>query len=240
LSAPLIGIVAELAPHAEHRIKDEVRLRSAYPDAVLRAGGLPVILPVSGEPQRLIGVVERLDGVLFTGGWDIPPAAFGQEPHETVRLMEPEQFATWTAMMRTAIAAQRPLLAICAGLQIMNVTLGGSLIQDIPSQTDSKVSHRGEGFPDVEHAVEIVSGSRLAELSGAGRKVINSSHHQAIDRPGDGVVVTARCPDDGIIEAIELPGHPFAVGVQWHPERMPGDGATRKLFAGFVAACERR
>ncbi len=237
MSAPLVGIVAELAPHAEHRIKHEIHLRSAYPEAVLRAGGLPVILPICGDVERILDILPRLDGVLFTGGWDIPPAAYGQQPHETVTLMEPEQFSMWTATMRAALTAGMPVFAICAGMQIMNVALGGSLVQDIPSQVGTRVNHRGQGHPDVTHAAVVERDCHLGRLAGGARFTVNSAHHQAVDRPGDGLVVTARSPEDAVVEAIELPGHPFAVAVQWHPERTPDDGVTRRLFAGFVAAC---
>jgi putative glutamine amidotransferase len=129
------------------------------------------------------------------------------------------------------------LFAICGGLQVINVALGGSLIQDIPSQIESSVCHRNPTPPDATHEIEIEPTSRLAGILGATRATVNSAHHQAIDCVADALVITARCPDDGIIEAVEMPDQPFLVAVQWHPERYFEGDSSRRLFDAFVRAC---
>lgn len=235
---PLIGISCEFERHPEHRVRDQCVLFRNYTDAIARAGGVPVVIPVVENRAALAAIVERLDGIVFPGGDDIPPAIYGQEPHPTIKPMTREAYDLHAILTELVIEHRKPLLAICAGQQIINVALGGTLIQDIASQTETTVRHHTFGpGRDPSHDIEVDPGGRLSEILGQRRVRVNSAHHQAVDRLADRLVVTARCPDDGIIEAVELPDHPFLVCVQWHPERIADGDSSRKLFSAFLSAC---
>jgi putative glutamine amidotransferase len=235
---PLIGIGCEFERHPEHRVRDQSVLFRTYTDAVAGAGGVPVVIPLVEDRAVLAAMLERLDGLVFPGGEDVPPATYGQEPHPTIKPMTREAYELHAALTELVMENRKPLLAICAGQQIVNVALGGTLIQDIASQTGTTVRHHtfGPGH-DPSHDVEVDPGSRLGAILGQRRARVNSAHHQAVDRLADRLVVTARCPDDGIIEAVELPDHPFLVCVQWHPERIADSDSSRKLFSAFLTAC---
>ncbi len=173
------------------------------------------------------------------------PSRYGAARHEKTKTLDPARDRTDSAILDHAIAAHKPVLGICYGCQILNVHQRGTLVQDIPAEKPGTEVHgktdlaAGVKKGDAEHEAALVAGSRLAKLAGAERAQINSSHHQAIDRPGEGLQVTARSAE-GIVEGVELeaPGQ-WVVGVQWHPERMPEDAFAQKLFGDFVAAVER-
>jgi putative glutamine amidotransferase len=220
---PLIGVVVPEAGNAYAR----------YCRAVEQAGGRTVLIPLLDE-EELAVFVSNLDGVLLVGGADLPPDLYGEEAHPTVRLIERERAEYLIAVARLAVNGQTPVFGICLGQQVMNVARGGTLIQDIPSEVEGALVHRGDG---AHHAVRVVEGSRLAGIVGTSLEV-NSSHHQAVETLGEGLVVTARSPD-GVIEAIELAGERFVVVVQWHPERMLDEPEQRALFRAFVEACRR-
>ena len=203
-----------------------------YVRAVLKAGGIPIVLPNTDENADSIAeYLELADGLLLPGGPDIPPAEFGEEPHPTSNalgndryLFEKALIAAWTE--RT----DKPLLGICLGSQWINVAHGGSLVQDIPSALN--VNHRG-----VTHQVEIEPDSRLAAIFGETEFEVNSFHHQAVNKLGNGLCVVARCPD-GIVEGTETTNpNRFLIGVQWHPEKMPENELQQKLFSAFITAC---
>lgn len=230
---PLIGINMDIAEPPE--AAPEASVQIPYYEAVEKAGGIPVILPPMPEPD-LEQVVSGLHGVLLIGGPDYSPDNYGEERHETCNLLHPrrEEFDLRLA----ALAIKRlPVLGICGGCQLLNISLGGSLIQDIPSHApDSQVVHVSrngwkEGFS--VHAVELSPGSRLAGIYRTGRLPVPTSHHQAVKALGAGLQACAFA-DDGIIEAIELAGAPFVLGVQWHPER--DFAGNRALFVEFIAA----
>ncbi|UCG17356.1 MAG: gamma-glutamyl-gamma-aminobutyrate hydrolase family protein [Phycisphaerales bacterium] len=237
--APLIGIPCELETHAEFAVKNKNALDIGYSNAILRAGGNPAMVPVSNDGARLEELFHRFDGIMFPGCDDIPPARYGRQPHPTEKVMPESQFETWSALLAMALEHRKPVLAICGGLQLINIHFGGSLIQDIPSQTDSAVCHHSHTQPDATHDIDIDSTSRLAAILGHTRVNVNSAHHQSLDRVADRLLVTARCPDDGIIEAGEIADHPFLVAVQWHPERHFEGSTSCKLFAAFVNACRQ-
>lgn len=235
--APLIGITCELEKHAEFPVKDKNILNPVYSNAILLAGGIPVIIPVSDDRTWLEELCNGLDGIMFPGGDDIPPSRYGQQPHPTLKLMPESQFESWATVLELVLRQRKPLFAICAGIQVINIAMGGSLIQDIPSQTDSAVCHHSQKQPDAMHDIDVEPASRLAAILGHTHVAVNSAHHQALDRVADGLVITARCSGDGIIEACEVPDHPFSVVVQWHPERDFKGDTSRQLFTTFVNAC---
>jgi len=240
----MIGIPCELTKHREHAVRDKHTLRLTYTDAVLHGGGMPVVVPTSGDCAWLEGMFDRLDGVMLPGGEDIPPSRYGQAAHPTVTAMPDAQFETWATLIDLAVQRRKPLLAICAGIQAVNVALGGTLIQDIPSQVGPAVEHRGNNPFDSHHDVVVDPAAALGRILGRATFETNSSHHQALDRVAEGLVVTARSPADGIIEGVELPDHPFFVAVQWHPERHYSastggelSDTSHRLFTAFVNAC---
>ncbi|MBN1510393.1 MAG: gamma-glutamyl-gamma-aminobutyrate hydrolase family protein [Phycisphaerae bacterium] len=236
--APVIGIPSERVRHAQVGIKDQNTVSRGYTDAICSRGGIPLILPVVDDPAHLSDVIQGLDGLLVPGSDDIPPACYGAAPHPAEKPMPDVQYDTWAALIRLAVDRGLPTLVICGGLQAMNVALGGTLIQDIPSQVGTAVCHRSGTHVDATHEVDILPGSRVAEVLGPGRRTVNSAHHQAVDRLGAGLSVTARCPVDDIVEALELSEHPFCLAVQWHPERYFDGDSSDRLFRAFLAACD--
>jgi putative glutamine amidotransferase len=174
----------------------------------------------------------------------VAPGRYGQAAHETIIGVSEARDDLELSALGVADGMEMPVLAICRGMQMLNVALGGTLVQDIPSMVEGAVAHSvPEPRQGPAHGVEVETGSRLARIAGSTRFQVNSRHHQAIDRPGAGLVVTARAPD-GIVEAFETTGPRFVVGVQWHPEDMaghPGIGVTAdRLFAAFTEAARAK
>ena len=209
-----------------------------YRDALVDVGALAVhLVPVS---ETDVGeLVSRLDGLVLTGGPDIDPAAYGEEPHSSVVRIPRERQGFDLALIREAMARRIPILGICLGSQEVNVALGGSLIQDIPTEVEEDVGHRQLDGPNVEggaHEITLVPGTPLARIYRASKIRVNSLHHQASDRLGEGLEVAARSRD-GVIEGFFLPGYPYLIGVQFHPEmqRHP-EALHRGLFRSFVQA----
>jgi putative glutamine amidotransferase len=214
------------------------RVTRTYREAITRAGALPLhLVPVPAD--RVAELLGALDGLLLAGGPDIDPAAYGEDPHPTVSVLPVERQQFDLALVEEAMARRLPVLGICLGSQLINVARGGDMIQDIPSEVGGAVSHRRLALADLRrgvHEVTLVEGTRFAGLYGVPTLRVNSAHHQAADRLGAGLVVAARAPD-GVIEAHELPGHPFLIGVQFHPEMQTDPaGLHDKLFEEFVAA----
>ncbi|MGI8498673.1 MAG: gamma-glutamyl-gamma-aminobutyrate hydrolase family protein [Gemmatimonadaceae bacterium] len=225
------------------RIRDRMRVRvnAAYTRAVERAGAVPVIIPPFGEAAMASTVLLGLDGLVLTGGEDIDPSLYDEAPHPSLGPVNVERDATEIALVESARAAGRPTLAICRGMQLLNVALGGSLIQDIRAQRPGSLDHDESERRAVRvHPVEASGKSLLAEALGGERLTVNSSHHQALDRVADGLRVSALAPD-GMIEGVEwIGGDWWAVGVQWHPEELVSSEESwdRSLFAALVEQAE--
>ncbi len=214
------------------------RRMTDYLESVRRSGGEPVEVGADGEAPAAI--VARVGGVLLTGGGDVDPSLFGDVPHSTYEAAEPGRDAFEIALARAAVEANVPLLAICRGMQVLNVAHGGSLVQDIPSEIAGALTH---SIPEprfhVAHEVWVAKDSRLwaimaDKLDGESLQV-NSRHHQAVKRVADGFEVSATAPD-GVIEAMERPASRFCLAVQWHPENFWRTGEFRPLFEHFVKA----
>ncbi len=213
-----------------------------YVESIRRAGGEPRVLdPLKDRPEQ---IAREVEGVLMTGGVDIDPARYGEERHETVTAIEPERDAFEFALLLAAREARLPLFGICRGLQVMNVALGGSLVQDIDAQMAGILPHTIPTPPfAIAHEVWVSKGSRLwtlmqEKLVDADTVSVNSRHHQAIKALAPGFEVTATAPD-GVVEAIECPNATFCLGVQWHPENFWRTGEFRPLFEGFIEACRK-
>jgi putative glutamine amidotransferase len=182
--------------------------------------------------------VEHLHGLLIPGSpADIDPACYGEEPHPRLGPVNPLRTDFEIRLVRHALTRGLPVFGICGGSQVLNVALGGSLYQDIPSQVPKAFKHSGS--PERAHTVDIVPGTRLAAMLGTLEMRVNSLHHQAVKVPGQGMVVSASARD-GVIEAVEMSNQPFVIGVQWHPERLfRDDEAAQRLFSAFVQAAAR-
>jgi putative glutamine amidotransferase len=216
-------------PHAE------MALGITYARAVEAAGGVPVVMPPLAR-AAIPALVARLDGLLLSGGPDLAPAAYHARPHAELGMTEPRLDAFEYAVVREALRLELPILGICRGAQALNVARGGTLHQHLPDVVGDAIAHRqSEEGASLTHPVDVAAGSRLARVLGSTRLRVNSFHHQAVDRLGDGLRVSARAPD-GTIEAIEDPARPFVLAVQWHAEMLVHLGAHRALFDGLVAA----
>ena len=214
-----------------------------YEQAVRKAGGEPVVLPLThpGELQRLL---PTLDAFVLPGSpSDVEPREYGSVNHGLSEPADLKREATDRAILDYAFAEKKPVLAICYGCQLLNVYLGGTLIQDLKAETGTTTPHRKkdvtpEAKDDPRHGATLESGSRLAVIAGDTQAVINSSHHQAIRAAGRSLRVTSRA-SDGTVEGVEWTGDSnWVVGVQWHPERMFGDAFSERLFHEFVAAAQ--
>jgi len=217
-----------------------------YFDSVVHAGGVPWMIPLLDDDlDTLRSIYLRLDGVLIPGGVDMDPATYGEAPHPRLGRVDPSRDVVELTLARWAREDGKPLLGICRGMQIMSVAYGGDLWQDLEDQLPEALKHdyfpnEGWGRDHLAHDVELEGMSRLRGILERDVVPVNSMHHQALRRVGDGLTVTAIAPD-GLVEAAEAADHPFYVGVQWHPESMEVvDPPTRRLFGALVEAAERR
>ena len=219
------------------------RRMSDYLESVRRSGGEPLEVAAGGEsPEHILA---RVDGVMLTGGGDVDPMLYGEAPHATFQAAEADRDQFEIALTRAAIAANIPFFAICRGMQLANVAMGGTLIQDIPSEVPGALEHSvPEPRAHVAHEVWVAKGSRLSALLADHMEDgetchVNSRHHQSVVTAAPGFEVTATSPD-GVIEAMEKTGAAFCIGVQWHPENFWRTGEFRSLFEGFVQAANAR
>lgn len=233
---PVIGLTLDSEEAGGYAKLPWYAIRENYCGAVARAGGLPVLLP--HETHLAETYLGGLDGLIVTGGaFDVDPALFGaDERHETVNL-KGNRTAFELAVTRGALERDLPLLGICGGQQLLNVVLGGTLIQHIPDEVEDPLAHE-QPNPRTEagHEVTVTSGTRLHEICGVETLSVNSAHHQAVKTVGPEVAVNAVAPD-GVIEGIEHAGYRFCLGVQWHPEYAISLG-DEAIFAAFIAAAQ--
>jgi len=216
--------------------------RQTYVDAILRAGGAPMLIPPVPDELTLRLLFDRLDGLLLAGGGDIAPVNYGAEPHPNLGTIDPLRDGAELPMARWAVAEGKPVLGICRGIQVLNVALGGTLYQDIPSEIENALAHNlsyeREDWTHLAHELRLAPGSRLRQLLGVERLLVNSLHHQAVRDLAPGLRAVAWAPDE-VIEAVEGVGEGFVMGVQCHPEALQGgaDPRWQRLFAAFVDSC---
>ncbi len=219
--------------------EQQFRLNSPYQQAVEAAGGLPVLIGVSAElaPELL----TRLDGILFTGGADLDPALYGLEPAAGLGGVSPKRDAFEIALAREAYKIGLPTLGICRGCQLLAVTGGGTLFQDLPSERPGSIKHfQTAPRSHQSHTASVVAGTQLAELIGHEEIRVNSFHHQAVHDLPEGAILAATAPD-GVVEAFEDPRHPYWMAIQWHPEGFwRNDPAALALFRSLVEAAKRK
>ena len=231
-SAPLIGVTTYAANEAL-----EVTLPENYISSVRRAGGIPVLI-APGESE-IDGLLERLDGVVLAGGGDICPSCYSGEEHETVYMVDEQRDRMELQLAERLIRQDMPTLAICRGIQIVNVQLGGTLHTHLPDVVGESVLHRAPPREPIPHDVTVECESKTAGIMQATQVSPMSWHHQAIDQLGEGLRITARAPD-GVVEAVELPDHRWLVGVQWHPEiTADRDETQQRLFDALVRTARR-
>ncbi|GAB4500169.1 MAG: gamma-glutamyl-gamma-aminobutyrate hydrolase family protein [Anaerolineales bacterium] len=236
---PLIGVTT-------YRMKSSLGISvhgvaEAYLNAVQDAGGLPVMIPLGLPEETLSALLARLDGILFTGGGDIDPAHYNQPDDTCSNDIDPDRDRVEFWLLKQSLAENKPLMGICRGFQLVNVGLGGSLYSDVESQMPAAQKH--DFYPDwardyLAHPVRLEPGTRLAEILGTLEIEVNSLHHQSVRTLGAGIIPLAYAPD-GTVEALEIPGNPFGIAVQWHPEWLQAYEPMRNLFRAFIQTAGR-
>lgn len=228
----LIGIVPSWVEQRKLTVNQD------YVEAVVRAGGTPVLFPVTSDPDRLSALLNQVDGLLLTGGVDVDPAEYGEQKKPCCGDCSACRDSMEFPLCRAALNRRMPVFAICRGMQVLSCVLGGNLYQDLSEQFGTALLHPRYDMPeDPVHTVEVKPGTLLFSIVGVPSLNVNSRHHQGVRKTGAGLNVCA-CAPDGLVEGVELPGYPFVLGVQWHPESLSDRYPEhQKLFDAFVSAC---
>lgn len=210
-----------------------------YADALRQANALPVILPMESDEKRLEELLSRIDGLLLSGGEDVDPKLYGEETLPCCGEIDTERDTMEMPLTRMALEKNMPVLAICRGIQVLNVAAGGTLYQDVAEQYKKEVEHPVYKRPrEKVHEMHLVPDTMLSKIIGFDQICVNSRHHQAVKEPGKGLIVCARAAD-GLIEGVEMPDKRFVLGVQWHPESLCSySPEALAVFEAFVRACD--
>ncbi|MBM7705924.1 putative glutamine amidotransferase [Chryseomicrobium aureum] len=234
---PLIGISAEMSQNQDH-----FWLPFVYVETVLKYGGLPLMIPVMGD-ENLDELSLRLDGLFITGGEDIDPSYYNENPHLKLGKIAPEIDQMESELVKLMLELDKPYIGVCRGLHMLNIVQGGTMFQDIHAQREEKSYLHLQKGPRTyrSHEVELDLDSKIGKILGEEKFRVNSFHHQACDQVGRDLKVVARATD-GIIEAMESKTHEFAFGFQWHPEEfaMAGDETSGKIFEAFMKQAIKR
>ena len=234
-AAPIIGLNTDVSGHSADNPR--LALSSTYVDAITSAGGIPVLLPPVLDAQAVARYVQMCDGFVFTGGSDISPERYGEVATTQTKLINPRRESYDFQLLQAVLKSGKPVLGVCLGSQELNVAVGGSMIQDISAETSSTIDHRNYSST-YAHTIAITTGTRLNDITGTTSLQVNSMHHQACGRLGTGVVVMARAPD-GIVESFDVTGKPFAIGVQWHPEKLTTAPAHLAVYQALIQAADK-
>ena len=231
---PIIGILPEVDNERESKLVE------TYVRAVEHVGGVPIILPYTDDTVTIGRYIDLCDGFILSGGCDVDPCHYGEPPSGLCGEIQPYRDELEFKLLDALIGGKQPLLAICRGIQVLNVALGGTLWQDIPSECPSQIRHsQSEPKMKPSHSVTVLPGTPLYELTGKRELVANSFHHQAIKRLGVGLKIMARATD-GTVEGVYLEGAQYVRGYQWHPERLVfSDGDNEAIFRDFVLAAAK-
>ena len=240
---PLIGITGSMglgiySLQQEHMPAQQHRLSDSYVNAIRQAGGIPVILPCCEDVELMMAMADKMDGILLSGGGDVNPLLYGKRATGNLGTITPRRDTAELAIAKYVIEeTDKPILGICRGIQVINAAMGGTLHIDLPE--DGKLCHSLTMYTRdmVSHSVTIEENSRLARCYGSGEQMVNSFHHEAVEQVAPGFTVTA-ISEDQVIEAIELPGDRFVIGVHWHPEELSAREEARNLFRSFVRAAK--
>jgi putative glutamine amidotransferase len=234
---PVIGITTSRMTNPSRRPAFGTNV--PYVKSIADAGGLPVLVPLNLSNEDLDLLLLRLDGILFTGGYDIDPRQYGNHPHPKVEGVDADRDRMEIHLVQVLIQFSKPFFGICRGCQVINVALGGSLYEDIPEQFRGDIQHdrhdRSRNY--IAHKVDVQSGSRLASILTVSPAGVNSLHHQGVNKLAHGLQISA-IASDGLVEAFELPNHPFGLAVQWHPEELSELEPMRWLFEAFIKSCQ--
>lgn len=240
ITRPVIGISSNLGMIETGTCtgRERVTVVYDYVQAIALAGGIPVILPIVGSDEQVMAQVELIDGLLLSGGQDVAPSYYGEQPEPALGAVLLERDVHELALVKMAHQMNKPIFGICRGMQVLNISFGGTLYQDIASCHQPVLQHSQKSKPETPaHTIHIVEGSLLHRILGSAAIETNTFHHQAVKAVAPGFSVTAKT-EDQLIEAIEREGDRFTLGVQWHPELMHRHHpAMQKLFEGFVSAC---
>jgi putative glutamine amidotransferase len=231
---PLIGLTSSRGVNRQKN--NYLFVNEAYTAAITRSGGCPVLIPLGLPVDALQTIVGRLDGILFTGGGDVHPARYGNPFHRLVSDVDPDRDQVEIQLLRETLHTKRPFLGICRGLQVVNVALGGTLYEDLQDQRPGSSRHQFSGEKArsyLAHPVQIDEQSQLSKIIQSTTAQVNSLHHQGIHELAADLKPVAYAPD-GLIEAFELPGYPFGLSVQWHPEWLPPEANMDAIFQKFI------
>lgn len=235
---PRIGVTCGSAPEGR-----SLALDLDYVDAILRAGAIPLVIPPNLPEESLADTLQSLDGLLLSGGPDVDPVHFGEEPLPAMGRIDPGRDRVELGLARLALEVGMPILGICRGAQVLNIAAGGDIFQDLPSQAEGILKHvqQPTPMPHPTHGIHIEPGSLLASVTGRDSLRVNTWHHQAVRKAAPGFAVSAAAPD-GVVEAIEKPGAAFVLGLQFHPESMEKGGSPEAtlLFEAFVKSTAGR
>ncbi|MFT3895796.1 MAG: gamma-glutamyl-gamma-aminobutyrate hydrolase family protein [Anaerolineales bacterium] len=234
---PIIGITTNSATNSYGQ--PYINLQQSYVRVIQQAGGVPVLIPSSIADDGWDALYSRLDGVLFSGGGDVALDHFAGEPHPRIDDVDPARDSVEIKMVQAAASDGKPFLGICRGCQVVNVALGGTLYTHLPDQLPNALDHSYPGNKRMVlvHEVKIEEGTRFSEIFGQPIVGVNSLHHQGLKDIAPSLRIAGHAPD-GLVEAIELPEHPFGLAVQWHPEWLTDQEWTRNLFRKFVEAAK--
>jgi len=232
---PIIGITTYQSTNIHGQLT--VVLMQSYIHAIMQAGGVPVLIPSMIAEDGWDALYSRLDGMLFSGGGDIALEYSPGDPHPRISDVELERDSVEFKLIQASASDGKPFLGICRGIQVLNVALGGTLYTHIPDQLPNALDHSypGNMRTVLVHEVKVEEGTRVAEILGEPIVKVNSLHHQGLKEIAPALRVSGHAPD-GLVEAIELPDHPFGLAVQWHPEWLTDQESTRNLFRKFVEA----
>ena len=231
---PKIGLIANVEE------KDlRVNVHGAYGRSIEMSGGVPLLLPYVEDEKIIDAFIDLCDGFLFTGGADIEPEHYGEIKKDTCGETEPLRDKLELVVLKKAMEKDKPILGVCRGLQIINVIMGGTLYQDLPSEHKTEISHvQTEGNYETSHLVYVEQGTPLENIVGKNTITGNSFHHQAIKSLANGLVVTAKAAD-GMIEGVYAPDKKYLYAYQWHPERLYRLEDNKALFDDFINACKK-
>ncbi|MGJ9458407.1 gamma-glutamyl-gamma-aminobutyrate hydrolase family protein [Oceanobacillus sp. CF4.6] len=233
---PIIGVTASMETD-----KAYYSVANRNVKAILAAGGIPIIVPYLIDDHEVNQMTDRIDGLYVTGGYDIDPVIFGEEPHPKLGTIIPERDMAELSLVSSMLEKRKPILGVCRGSQILNIAAGGDMYQDIYSQMDNELLQHSQKAPFdyCSHFVEVAEGTLLHRLAGKNKFRINSFHHQANRVVPEGFQISGKA-SDGVIEAIESKTHPFVLGLQWHPEALihAREDPSLKIYQGFMEACK--
>lgn len=241
MNRPIIGITS--AYEMEEGLKNYHRtiVSIDYSKSVIAAGGVPFVIPVTGDSETIKRQLEMIDGLILSGGADVNPFLYGQDFKEGMGVISPERDECEVKIFNEFLKTEKPMLGICRGFQLMNICLEGTLFQDLKYSGTNTIKHSQDFYPDLPtHKIDIIDNDNILYDIFGEKAFVNSFHHQVIDKLGKELTVIAKS-EDGVVEALQKKNHKFFYGVQWHPEMMTarGNKEMQKIFERFIGSCKK-